>query len=189
MNKKQMRCRSCGTRTELDINESDLRVLSSQGHLTRFCNQCAGQTRWLEQEASASSFRSEWATPSDRPPASVLVIDDDDSILAILKKALSQEYMDVQFASSARRAVQLLSQGDYDLILSDIRMPEFDGKQMFEFLDQHMPEYRARVVFLTGDTGNPETMAFLNEMQCTYLPKPIDIPKLLEILRRRLSHT
>lgn len=186
MSRIRMRCQACGSRTEAEVNENDLQKLRGSG-LTRFCNTCRGQSRWGEEQTAGSGFRAELVTAgSERQPV-VLLIDDDPSILTILRKALSQENLALDCAESARKAVQMLVRDDYDLILSDIRMPDFDGKQLFAFLEEHQPHYRGRVVFLTGDTGNPETMEFLQETQCSYLSKPIDLPALLELVRRRLS--
>lgn len=182
-----MRCQVCGDRVDADLGEGELQRLRSQGSLVRFCNRCRGQARWVEEKSAGAGFRAEFATPAGARTPAVLLIDDDPAILAILKKALSQEDLSLDCADSARKAVQMLSRDDYDLILSDIRMPEFDGKQMFAFLDEHQPQYRGRVVFLTGDLGNPETKQFLDQTQCAYLNKPIDIPALVALLRQRLS--
>jgi CheY-like chemotaxis protein len=187
MSRVQMKCRTCGALADVDLGDNEVQRLRGQGYLGRFCNRCRGQSNWVEQQAAGGGFRSEWATPSGPKQAAVLLIDDDPSVLAILRKALGQEDLSVDSADSAREAVRMLARDDYDLILSDIRMPEFDGKQMFAFLEQHQPQYRGRVVFLTGDTGNPETMEFLQATQCAYLSKPIDIPRLLALLRQRLS--
>ena len=187
MSRIHLRCQACGTRMESDVNETDLGKLRSQGSIVMFCRQCRGQARWTEEQSSGSGFRAEFATPAGSKTPVVLLIDDDPAILTILKKALSQQDLLLDCAESARRAVQMLARDDYDLILSDIRMPEFDGKQLFAFLEQHQPHYRGRVVFLTGDTGNPETIKFLEETQCSYLGKPIDLPALIQLLRQRLS--
>jgi CheY-like chemotaxis protein len=182
-----MRCQGCGQRSEAEIGEGEMQRLRSQGSLVRFCNRCGGQARWTEEKSAGSGFRAEFAAAAGARTPAVLLIDDDPAILTIVKKALSQEDLGLDCADSARKAVQMLSRDDYDLILSDIRMPDFDGKQMFAFLDEHQPQYRGRVVFLTGDTGNPDTMKFFEETQCAYLTKPIDIPALIALLRQRLS--
>ena len=57
------------------------------------------------------------------------------------------------------------------------------GIQLFEFLDQHLPECKERVVFLTGDTGTQSTLEFLEKTKAPYMTKPVDIPKLLEMVR------
>ncbi|MGH9792462.1 MAG: response regulator [Candidatus Acidiferrales bacterium] len=183
----RLRCQVCSSRTETELGHNELQRLRSQGSLVRFCNQCRGQARWVEEQAGGGAFRSEFADSAGAKQPVVLVIDDDPSIMAILKKALSQEDLAFDCADSARKAVEMLARDDYDLILSDIRMPDFDGKQLFVFLSQHQPHYQGRVVFLTGDTGNPETMAFLEESQCSYLSKPLDLQALSKLLRRRLS--
>lgn len=187
MSRTQLRCQTCGSHAEADLGESDLQRLRGQGSVTRFCNRCGGQSRWVEMQSATSGFRAEWATPKGPAQPTVLLIDDDTSILTILQKVLSQENLALDCADSARKAVQMLARDDYNLILSDIRMPEFDGKQLFAFLEQHQPHYLQKVVFLTGDTGNPETMRFLEEARCTYLTKPLDIPALLELVRQRLA--
>lgn len=187
MTRIHLRCQGCGGRTESDFSDSALAKLRSTGSLVQYCPQCRGQARWVEEQPHSSGFRAEFATaPGPRQPT-VLVIDDDPAILTILRKALSQEDLALDCAESARKAVQMLARDDYDLILSDIRMPEFDGKQLFAFLEEHQPHYRGRVIFLTGDTGNPDTMKFLEETQCAYLSKPIDLPALIGLLRQRLS--
>jgi DNA-binding response OmpR family regulator len=171
----------------VELTASEDSQLSAQSFLTRYCKRCHGQTRWHRSEGTLSTFRSEYATPAPPQRASILVIDDDESILTILQKALAQDDHEVQLASSARRAIEFLGRGDYDLILSDIRMPEFDGKQLFAFLDQNMKEYRNKIIFLTGDTANPDTMQFLNSIGASYMPKPLDIPGLVTVVRRLLS--
>jgi len=111
----------------------------------------------------------------------ILLIDDDEDILKVLGKVLTAEKFELDVASSGREAILKLGREDYDLILSDIRMPELDGKQLFAFLEQNMDEYRRKVIFLTGDTGNPETMKFLEQTGCPYLTKPIEIPTLIRL--------
>ena len=189
MPRVQLRCPTCNSKADAEISQMEEQHLQSQGFLTRYCNRCRGQIRWVQQQATVSSFRGGPATATTAAPlrASVLIIDDDESILAILRKALSNEEMELDLANSGRIAVQLLGRGDYDLVLSDVRMPEFDGKQLFQFLDQNLPEYRTKVIFLTGDTGNPDTLKFLEDSGCPYLSKPLDLPKLLELLRLKLE--
>jgi DNA-binding response OmpR family regulator len=121
--------------------------------------------------------------PKSEPGPRVLLIDDDESILKIIGKALTASDCDVETADSARDAAMLLARGDYDAIISDIRMPNFDGTQLFQFLEKHLPDYKNRVIFLTGDTGNPATLEFLEKTGAPYLTKPIEIDDLLRLLR------
>jgi hypothetical protein len=62
-------------------------------------------------------------------------------------------------------------------------MRDFDGKQLFQFLEDHLPECKDRVVFLTGDVGNPDTLSFLENVRRPYFAKPVDLPGLMTVLR------
>ncbi len=183
-----IRCHTCGSRADVLLGPVEEERLRESGFLTRLCKECRGQTRW-EPVAGTTlpTHLVDIETETEATHVPVLVIDDDESILAILDKALSKENYDIDLANSGREAVTLLARGEYALILSDIRMPGFDGQQLFQFLDEHMPELKDRVIFLTGDTANPDTMKFLNQVGRPYLSKPIDIPTLLKVLREALG--
>lgn len=183
MRRALFRCHTCGSRTEIMVSELEERKLRGDGYLTHFCRECRGNTRWDLYQTLTPVHLTD-AEPSEELRGHILLIDDDEDILRVIGKALSAELYDLETANSARKAAQLLVRGDYDVILSDIRMPEFDGKQLFHFLDEHLPELKDRVIFLTGDTGNPKTLEFLLQTKRPYLPKPIDIPALLELVRQ-----
>lgn len=183
-----LRCQTCGLRIELALSDTDKRGLRGQGYLTRYCRECRGNTQWHLYE-SAASVRLADVEPGQELRGSILLIDDDEDVLTILGKALTRENFDLTVAVSAREAITRLARADYDVILSDIRMPGFDGKQLFQFLEQHLPENKERVIFITGDLANPETASFLKEAKRPYLAKPIDIPALLEALRPYLPQT
>jgi len=183
MPRLQIQCRSCGARAEVDLNEVEVEKLRAQTGLTRYCKQCAGNTQWKEHgtPSTVRMTRSDVMQQAEEGKK-VLLIDDDDDILKVLGKVLSGLYFQLDAASTGRDAIRKLGRNDYDLILSDIRMPELDGKQLFAFLEENMPEYKERVIFLTGDTENPATMEFLIHANCPYLSKPIEIPTLLKLL-------
>ncbi len=176
-----LRCHNCGARADVELNESEAEALRRQGYVNRACRECAGVSRW-EAHESAEAGHSVVAALTDSP-GRVLIIDDDESLLAVLSKALARMKFDVFTAYSARSALTLLARHDFDVVLSDIRMPEFDGKQLLAFLDEHMPDAKERVVFITADVGNPETMEFLHREGRPYTGKPLDIPVLLETIR------
>lgn len=183
MHQSTLRCQNCGLRVTAPISDSDKRTLRGLGYLSRYCRECRGNTRWLLYESVGAPTTLSDAEPQEEARGRVLLIDDDEGILTILGKALGREQLELEMATSGREAVTRLARGDYDVILSDIRMPNLDGKQLFEFLDEHLPEAKARVIFLTGDMANPETVAFLEESKRPYLSKPIDIPALLRLVR------
>jgi DNA-binding NtrC family response regulator len=164
------------------LNAYQQTALVSQGWLELHCKVCGGSTKWEPLEALAP--RSDEA--EEARAARVLVIDDDPDFLTLVQRALSRDRYDLEVADSGRKAVTLLARGDYDLILSDIRMPDFDGKQLFQFLEEHLPEYLGRVIFLTGDAANPETMKFIDHVKAPYLLKPLDIHALQQLVKDNL---
>ena len=181
MRRALFRCHTCGARSEVLLTEVEERQLRAAGYLTRSCRECRGNTRWDPYQDLESVHLASTA-PEEELHGHILLIDDDEDFLRLLAKALGKEQYDLETADSARKAVQLLARGDYAVILSDIRMPDFDGKQLFEFLDQHLPELKNRVIFLTADTGNPETREFLRQAARPYLSKPIDLAALLQLV-------
>ncbi len=182
MSRTTLHCHTCGTRAEVELGEREAETLRQQGYINRACRECVGITRW-EMHGTPETA----ATPSTQPFAGcrgrVLVIDDDLDVLTVLSKGLAKNKFDVVVADSAREALTMLARGDFDVVLSDIRMPEFGGPQLMEFLDEHLPDYKERVVFMSGDTGSPETMAFIAQARRPFLPKPLEIPVLLEAIR------
>jgi len=177
-----LRCHTCGVRVEINLSETDKRRLRGEGYLTRHCRECRGNTRWEVYESSAPARLLD-AGPEEQSRGRILIIDDDENVLLILGKALGREQFDLQMATSAREAITLLARGDFDVVISDILMPGFDGKQLFQFLEEHLPEAKERVVFITADMSNPDTVTFLQEAKRPYLAKPIDIGTLLEMIR------
>jgi DNA-binding response OmpR family regulator len=174
-----LRCHNCGTRADIELTDSEAEALRREGYVNRACRECAGVSHWeLHEEPGHSVVAAVTETPG-----LVLIVDDDESLLTVLSKALGRMKFDVYTAYSARTALTLLARHDFDVILSDIRMPDFDGRQLLEFLDEHMPDAKDRVVFITADVGNPETMEFLGRVQRPYIGKPLDLPVLLETIR------
>ena len=115
-------------------------------------------------------------------PRRLLVIDDDRHTLQVLQMMLRSDDYTVETANSADQAVQKLQSSDFDVILSDIRMPGFDGRSLYRFLTVYLPSYTDKVVFLTADQSE-KTLRFLQESRCPYLFKPIDLPQLHSRIR------
>lgn len=176
-----LRCHNCGSRAEVELSQSEAESLRRVGYINRACRECAGVSHW-ELHESAEAGHSAAASVTDSPGL-ILIVDDDESLLTVLSKALTRMKYDVHTAHSARSALTLLARHDFDVILSDIRMPDFDGKALLAFLQEHMPDARDRVVFITGDVGNPKTMDFIERERLPYVAKPLDIPALVNTIR------
>jgi len=141
------------------------------------CPQCGETTLWklvLPPRPEAAEQRA--------GRRRLLLIDDDPSTLRILQIMLRPEQYHVVTADSANQALERLQTEDYDVIVSDIRMPGFDGRSLYRFLAVYLPDYIGRVVFLTGDHSE-KTLRFLKESNCPYTFKPIQLQELQERIR------
>src|SRR3546814_20106838 len=61
----------------------------------------------------------------------------------------------------------------YDVVLSDVRMPDLDGPALFEHLDQRYPDLLPRLAFVPGDTMSQGLRRFLERCGPPYLAKPV----------------
>ncbi len=106
------------------------------------------------------------------------MIDDDLTTLRLLRGILEKEGHLVETAGSPDQAIEKLQFRDFDLILADIVMPDFDGRTLYRFLAVLLPHYADRVIFVTGDQS-PETLRFFQECRRPHLFKPVDRQQLL----------
>jgi CheY-like chemotaxis protein len=182
----RLRCFSCGTRSEVTLGDLETRELRSQSFINRNCRICRGVTRHEvlsgggPRVETGEGFRSDDDEGGTKPRA--LIIEDDPDARTVLAKALEAAHFDSVCVGDGREALQLLVREDFTVILSDVNMPELDGKQLFEFLEKNLPEARGRVIFVTGETGNPATREFLEASGQPYLPKPVELPLLFVLL-------
>jgi CheY-like chemotaxis protein len=111
-------------------------------------------------------------------PVRILVIDDDPGIVRALVRLLRRDGYTVDTAGNGRHALAQLQVQRYDVILTDLRMPELDGRAFYTHLLQQYPALRQRVIFLTGESGAADTRAFLAQCGQPWLAKPYAIAAL-----------
>lgn len=115
--------------------------------------------------------------------AAVLVVDDEPSIGVVVRRVLRNHQ--VQVASSARKALELLESGErFDVILSDLMMPEMSGMDFYDELTRRFPEAAGRVIFLSGGAFTPRAHAFLDRVTNPRLEKPFDTRLLRELVQQ-----
>jgi CheY-like chemotaxis protein len=94
---------------------------------------------------------------------------------------------EVTAAYNGAEALALLQTREFDLILSDVRMPAVGGPTFFEILQTTRPDLLPRVVFVTGDTVSKSTQEFLRRAGRPMLPKPFDPERLRELVTTTLG--
>jgi CheY-like chemotaxis protein len=116
----------------------------------------------------------------------MLLVEDEPGIATALARLLRRDGHTVDLAANGRLALAKLQERDYDLLLSDVRMPELDGPGLYRILAQQQPHLCKRVIFLTGDTLAPETKSFLEKSGVRCLEKPFTIATVRRVLQQAL---
>jgi two-component system NtrC family sensor kinase len=103
---------------------------------------------------------------------SVLVVDDEAEIREMLTEILTVARHRVASASSGREALQRIAAERYDAILTDIRMPDLDGRDLYRHIAREWPTLAERVAFVTGDTLTSTLREFVAGSGRPVLEKP-----------------
>ena len=121
------------------------------------------------------------------PSVRVLIVDDEACISDLLSEMLRLlGYIPTQCFSPVV-ALRLLNEGDFDVILSDFRMPQMNGDEFYHKAVSRRPDVASRFVFLTGDTMNEDTQLFLKEHARPHLSKPFDLENVVDVITDVLS--
>jgi PAS domain S-box-containing protein len=124
--------------------------------------------------------------PVEVQRARILVVDDEPGIAGVLAEVLQLDGHAVETVGDGEAALGKLAAGTYDLILSDIRMPELDGPSLYWELERRDPRLMGRMIFLTGDTLSTGTREFLEKTGAPCLAKPFALKDVREIVQQVL---
>ncbi|WP_269582453.1 PAS-domain containing protein [Roseibium sp. Sym1] len=113
---------------------------------------------------------------------SVLVVDDDPGVLAMISAMLRDAGYVVTMASQGAQALALCEKRAFDAILSDIRMPEMDGLAFHQALAERAPDQARRLAFLSGDTLSGSVAEALKHANRPCLDKPATPADLLALV-------
>ncbi|MEM7221375.1 MAG: PAS domain S-box protein [Pseudomonadota bacterium] len=125
-------------------------------------------------------------TPGVRP-CRLLVVDDEPEIAQVLVDILEADGHVTAIAESGRQALRLINESSFDLILSDLRMPDLDGMGLYKELKTMDPGLTERLVFVTGDTLSAGIESFLDAAGCPTIEKPFAPEEVLKTVRDRLA--
>jgi len=114
----------------------------------------------------------------------ILIIDDEQLLLDLLTHLLSKIGYEADQALDSREAAGKLKDQRYDAVFLDMKMPLMDGKAFYLKIRENFPEMAERIVFITGDVANPETLSFLKETGNPFIQKPFTIKEVKSLLDR-----
>ena len=110
----------------------------------------------------------------------ILIVDDDYAVREACESILGRcfEGAIVDHASNGIEALEKVSSQDYSAIICDVNMPLMGGIEFYKKLKFDFPCLARRVLFVSGDF-NEETLSFLKDEGCLYVPKPFVKKELL----------
>src|SRR5712664_4189784 len=117
----------------------------------------------------------------------ILVVDDEPLVAAIMADILGLEGYEVETAKNGREALTKIAARAYDLILSDLQMPELDGVGLYHELERQQPSLLRRLAFVSGSTEVPEYARFCEQTAVRLLGKPFGVADLHRLVQGLLE--
>ena len=110
----------------------------------------------------------------------LLVIEDERSVLDFIRLALERHGYSCRTANSAAQGISMLQSGSFTGVISDMRTPGgANGADVHAWIVAHRPELKDRMLFVTGDTVNEETLKALTNTGVPYIEKPFRVRDLI----------
>jgi two-component system NtrC family response regulator len=123
-------------------------------------------------------------TPATRPPARVLIVDDEESIRRLVSKWTDISGYEVKAASSAEAALLMMHAWTADVVVCDIRMPRYSGVWLIEHLRTLYP---ATAIVVSTGYGEIDPGLMVRARVSGYLAKPYDRHTLIDSLERAME--
>src|SRR5262245_61339717 len=109
-------------------------------------------------------------------PLHVLVIDDDPAHAEVVAESLQRVGYNCSVATSGVAGARQIEQGEFDVILTDLRMGDLDGMQIVRKAREHLPDAEAIVITGFGDVRT--AVEAIKQGAAHYLLKPLDLAEL-----------
>lgn len=120
--------------------------------------------------------------------APVLLIEDEPAVMDFVRSALERNGYKVVCAASGADALQLLTDGEFHGVVSDMRTPGgVDGAQVHAWIATHRPELASKLVFITGDIANEETAATLRRTGAPCVEKPFRVQQFIAVVEKTMG--
>jgi CheY-like chemotaxis protein len=128
--------------------------------------------------------------PPDITPAAlpVLLIEDEPAVMAYVRAALERSGYTVVCTESGAEGLRLLESEQFLGVVSDMRTPGgVDGADVHAWLSEHRPDLAARIVFITGDIANDDTVATLRKTGAPCVEKPFRVQQFISVIEKTMG--
>ncbi len=114
-----------------------------------------------------------------------LVIDDDAATLDLMKFNLKSEGFEVTTADRGEKGIKLVEENDFDIILTDLNMPDFDGIEMVRRCKELSPE--TEIIMITGFSSTEKAVEATKAGAFYFLEKPVEFEELLVLVEKAVE--
>ena len=112
-----------------------------------------------------------------------LVVEDEPAVLDLIVQLLTESGWSVDVAAGGKTGIERVQSRRYDLVISDVRMPEGGGDEFYRKAVAYDAALSRRFLFITGDTANPAAWEFLKGAKVSVLEKPFSADAFLDAVR------
>jgi CheY-like chemotaxis protein len=116
------------------------------------------------------------------PHRAILIVDDEPEFGQLLTELLRRRGYDTEYVESAAAALGRVHEREFDIVLTDLRMPKMSGEDLWQTLRRERPALAKRTVFMTGYYAARETAAIVDAIEQPCLTKPFRAAELDELL-------
>jgi CheY-like chemotaxis protein len=118
----------------------------------------------------------------------VLLIEDEPAVMAYVRATLERSGYAVVCTESGAEGLRLLESEQFLGVVSDMRTPGgVDGAGVHAWLSQHRPDLAARIVFITGDIANDDTVATLRKTGAPCVEKPFRVQQFISVIEKTMG--
>ena len=117
----------------------------------------------------------------------ILVVDDDQNARDFIVSSLRADGHEVDASGNGFEALRLLGRQCYDLIVSDLMMPEVDGPSLYSAVTSRWPSNPPHFLFVSGLANTSAFEGFLKVIHAPLLPKPFKVAALRRAIKRILQ--
>jgi CheY-like chemotaxis protein len=118
----------------------------------------------------------------------VLLIEDEPAVMAYVRAVLERSGYPVVCIESGVEALRLLESGEFLGVVSDMRTPGgVDGGDVHAWISEHRPQLASRLVFITGDIANEETVATLRKTGAPCVEKPFRVKQFISVIEKTIG--
>jgi CheY-like chemotaxis protein len=122
------------------------------------------------------------------PPLPILLIEDEPAVMSYVRAALERSGYTVVCSESGVDGLRLLESGEFQGVVSDMRTPGgVDGTDVHAWVAKNRPELASRIVFITGDIANEDTVATLRRTGAPCVEKPFRVAQFISVVEQTIG--